>query len=44
MLINANVRRIVYEIDYPDELSRRMLAEAGVVLCRWTEASAEESR
>lgn len=43
MLINADVRRIVYEIDYPDELSRRMLAEAGVVLCRWTEP-AEESR
>ena len=28
MLINANVKRIVYEGDYPDELSRQMLEEA----------------
>ncbi len=35
MLINANVTRIVYEGDYPDELSREMLAEAGVELVRY---------
>ena len=34
MLINANVTRIVYEGEYPDELSREMLEEAGVELCR----------
>ena len=35
MLINADVQRIVYEADYPDELSRKMLGEAGVTLVRW---------
>lgn len=35
MLINADVRRIVYEEDYPDELSRQMLDEAGVELVKW---------
>ena len=28
--INAGIRRIVYEYPYPDELSRDLLAEAGV--------------
>ena len=36
MLINANVKRIVYEGDYPDELAAKMLAEAGVELVRWS--------
>ncbi len=35
MLINADVRRIVYEEDYPDELSRQMLGEAGVEVVQW---------
>ncbi len=35
MLINADVRRIVYENPYPDELSRQMLEEAGVELVHW---------
>jgi dCMP deaminase len=35
MLINANVRRIVFAGEYPDRLARDMLAEAGVVLERW---------
>ncbi len=35
MLINANVKRIVHEGDYPDELAAKMLAEAGVELVRW---------
>jgi len=35
MLINANVKRIVYEGDYPDELALQLLGEAGVELFRW---------
>jgi dCMP deaminase len=30
MLINAGVRRIVYESDYPDEMALEMLRQAGV--------------
>ncbi|HUS59612.1 MAG TPA: dCMP deaminase family protein [Planctomycetota bacterium] len=32
MLINAGVKRVVMLDDYPDELSKQMLAEAGVLL------------
>jgi dCMP deaminase len=32
MLINAAVRRIVYEVEYPDDLALEMLGEAGVEL------------
>lgn len=32
MLINAGIRRVVYAGNYPDEHSRRFLAEAGVEL------------
>jgi len=35
MLINANVKRIVYEGDYPDELALQLLGEASVELVRW---------
>ena len=35
MLINANVTRIVYEGDYPDELATQMLEAAGIELIRW---------
>ncbi len=35
MIINAGIRRIYYEGDYPDLLSREMLAEAGVELIQW---------
>jgi len=35
MLINANVRRIVYRDAYPDELALAMLQEAGVELVPW---------
>ena len=38
MLNNVDVRRIVYETDYPDELSRQMLREAGVEIVRWPDA------
>ena len=36
MLINAGIVRIVYEGEYPDQLARELLAEAGVALCSWT--------
>jgi len=36
MLINANVTRIVYEGEYPDELALQIMQEAGVELCRRT--------
>jgi dCMP deaminase len=35
MLINANVKRIVFAGDYPDLLAREMLADAGVALEKW---------
>lgn len=35
ILINANVRRIVYRDAYPDELALQMLTEAGVLLEQW---------
>ena len=35
MLINANVTRIVYQGDYPDELAAQMLQQAGIELVRW---------
>ncbi len=40
MLINAGVKRIVYEGSYPDELALSMLTEAGVELIRWEGAPA----
>lgn len=35
MLINANVKRIVFAGDYPDGLAREMLVEAGIKLVQW---------
>lgn len=32
MLINAGIRRIVFGEEYPDELGRKMLKEAGVIV------------
>ena len=32
LLINAGIKRIIIEDSYPDEMSRRMLKEAGVVI------------
>jgi dCMP deaminase len=34
MLINANIKKIIYASGYPDELSKEMLAEAGIDLVR----------
>jgi dCMP deaminase len=44
MLINANVRRIVFLGDYPDDFALQLFREAGVDLVRWqpTAASASE--
>jgi len=36
MLINAGIVRIVYAGEYPDQLARELLAEAGVALSPWT--------
>jgi len=35
MLINAGVKRIVYEEEYPDELAFQLLKEAGIELVRF---------
>ncbi len=43
MLINAGVLRVVYEGDYPDELSLEMLGQAGVEVVRM-ETKEEVSR
>ncbi|MGI5838822.1 MAG: deoxycytidylate deaminase [bacterium] len=32
MIVNAGITRIVYADDYPDELSREVLAEAGIAV------------
>ena len=34
MLINAGVKEIVYDYEYPDELALEMLGEAGIILRR----------
>ncbi|MBO8137825.1 MAG: cytidine/deoxycytidylate deaminase family protein [Desulfotomaculum sp.] len=35
MMINAGIKRVVFEGDYPDELSLKMFEEAGVELVRY---------
>jgi dCMP deaminase len=35
MLINAGVVRVVYEGDYPDDLARKLIEEAGLEVVRW---------
>ncbi|MCJ7498580.1 MAG: deaminase, partial [candidate division Zixibacteria bacterium] len=32
LLINAGIKRIIIEDSYPDEMSRKMLKEAGVII------------
>lgn len=41
MLINAGVKRIVYEGEYADELSLEMLQQAGVELARFASADSQ---
>ena len=36
MIINADIRRVVFEGDYPDALALDMLEEAGIILERYT--------
>jgi dCMP deaminase len=31
MIINAGIKRIIYQEKYPDELARKLLKEAGVI-------------
>ncbi|MDR2514139.1 MAG: cytidine/deoxycytidylate deaminase family protein [Christensenellaceae bacterium] len=38
LIINAGISRVVYEHDYPDEFSRELLKEAGVLLEQYAEA------
>jgi dCMP deaminase len=35
MLINAGIRRVVYEEGYSDDLAREMIGESGVVVERF---------
>lgn len=35
MLINAQIRKIVFQGSYPDDLSLSLLREAGIELVRW---------
>lgn len=41
MIINAGIKKIFYEGDYPDPLSREMLMEAGVELIQCQESNTE---
>ena len=38
MIVNAGIRRVVYEQGYPDEFSRQILSEGGVAVERWNES------
>jgi dCMP deaminase len=38
MIINAGIARVVYGGDYPDDLARRFLEEAGVAMVRFCHA------
>ncbi|HEY3397761.1 MAG TPA: cytidine/deoxycytidylate deaminase family protein [Armatimonadota bacterium] len=42
MMVNANVRRIVFAGDYPDALAREVLAEAGITLEQWRPGPRED--
>lgn len=43
MIINAGIKRVVYEGDYPDQQARIFLSEAGVALVRLSPAGETES-
>lgn len=44
MVINAGIKRIVYEVGYPDQLAEEMIKESGVIVDRFPEklSQAEE--
>lgn len=41
LLINAGIKRVVFEGDYPDDLARELFWVAGVELCRYVEGRLE---
>jgi len=43
ILVNAGIRRIVYEQGYPDPFALEILGEAGVQLERWGEQAQEDT-
>ena len=43
MIINAGIRRVVYEGGYPDQLAAEMIGESGVVTERFAADPQEES-
>jgi dCMP deaminase len=43
MIINAGIRRVVFEMGYPDQLAEEMIRESGIVVDRFQEqGSAQE--
>ncbi len=42
MMINAGIKRVVFEGDYPDDLAANMLIESGLEICRFNEESQKE--
>lgn len=43
MLINSRIKRIVYTVDYPDELSHQLLDQAGIELVQHQPGQAGEA-
>ncbi len=41
MIVNSGIVRVVYREGYPDDFSREILSEGGVILERYTEEDAE---
>lgn len=37
MMINAGIKRVVFEGDYPDDLASNMLIESGLEICKFNE-------
>lgn len=42
MLINAGIRRVVYDQGYADELARAMIAESGIEVARFRDSGEED--
>ncbi len=42
MIINAGINAVVFSGDYPDELSKKMLEDAGIEIKWWTPADSRE--
>lgn len=39
MMINAGIKRVVFEGSYPDDLAANMLIESGLEVCKYVESS-----